>query len=475
MLKQHENFEVSTGVSELKWVVRQERFELADDAADVEMDGEIFRIINYSATGIVVVSSRKLIQPLASLTVRFLGNPIATISGNLIRSQATNGGKYLTSFEFKQHLFPIDQMSGLYSAQSVVAKYRNQLTPKVPSEVISHVLAIKDFLEVSEKICAEIESELRAKNESHHLYEEVEKSIVENIFRMIAQNIDSSFESLVKILPKDENQRSNCHEYMREKLSSILLQAAFANRAFSKPLGYAGDYQMMNMIYHRGRDQATNLFTKCLNQYFLTRPAAIAVKNRSQYLKSKILEVIRSKEKSSQTVKILSLASGPAQEVILALREIDKQDADRVELWLIDQDIESLRYAQRDLRRTTIELDLNPKIYFENTAIKNVLKEGLPVSNLDLIYSAGLFDYFTDPVVVMSAQLIMRHLRPGGRAIVGNFDSDNPTRPLMEAILDWNLIHRTEEEMTKLFSQASQKLKIEREDSKINLFVVMEK
>ena len=69
MLKQHENFEISAGVSELKWVVRQERFELADDAADVQIDGEIFRIINYSATGIVVVSSRKMSQPVVSLTV----------------------------------------------------------------------------------------------------------------------------------------------------------------------------------------------------------------------------------------------------------------------------------------------------------------------------------------------------------------------------------------------------------------------
>jgi hypothetical protein len=475
MLKQHENFEISAGVSERKWVVRQERFELADDATDVQIDGEIFRIINYSATGIVVVSSRKMSQPVVSLTVRFLGNPIATITGNLIRSQPTNGGKYLTSFEFKQHLFPIDQVSGLYSAQSVISKYRNQLTPKVPADIVAHVLTIKDFLEVSEKICAEIETELKAKNESHHLYDEVERSVVESLFKMIAQNIDSTFESLVKILPKEESARATCHEYMREKLSDILLQAAFANRAYSKPLGYAGDYQMMNMIYHRGRDQSSNLFTKCLNQYFLTRPAAVAVKNRSQYLKAKILETVRSKLKTGQTVKILSLASGPAQEVILALREMGKSEADRVELWLIDQDIESLRYAQRDLRRTTIELDLNPKIFFENTAIKNILKEGLPVSNIDLIYSAGLFDYFTDPVVVMSAQLIMRHLAPSGRAIIGNFDSDNPTRPLMEAILDWNLIHRTEDEMLKLFSQASQKLKVEREDSKINLFVVMEK
>jgi hypothetical protein len=75
----------------------------------------------------------------------------------------------------------------------------------------------------------------------------------------------------------------------------------------------------------------------------------------------------------------------------------------------------------------------------------------------------------------MSAQLIMKHLKPGGTAIIGNFDSDNPTRPLMEAILDWNLIHRSESEMLGLFSQASKKLKVEKEESKINLFVVMEK
>jgi len=475
MLKQHENFEIANSNGEIKWVVRQERFELADDSTDIQIGSTTYRIVNYSATGLAILSDAKIAGPKCSVNVRFMGSVLGTLDATLIRSEPITGGKFLTSFEFKQHLFPIDQLNGLYTAQNVISKYKSHLAPKVNKDVVHQVLIIKDFLETAEKACLEIENDLKQNNESHHLYEDVEKAIVENTYQMLAQQIDASFNKLVDAIPKAESEKNEAYEFIREKLGNILLRAAFANRAFNKPLGYAGDYQMMNMIYHRGKDGASNLFTKCLNQYFLTRPAAVAVKNRSFYLKRKLLDLVAKTRASGEKMRILSLASGPAQEVILALKDMSQADASRMELWLVDQDIESLRYAQRDLRRTTMEMDLNPKIYFENMAIKNVLKEGFPVQNLDLIYSAGLFDYFTDPVVVMSAQLIMKHLKPGGTAIIGNFDSDNPTRPLMEAILDWNLIHRSESEMLGLFSQASKKLKVEKEESKINLFVVMEK
>lgn len=475
MLKQHENFETANSSGAFKWVVRQERFELADDSTDIQIGNNTYRIVNYSATGLAIVSDAKLTIEKCEVNVRFMGNSLARLAATLIRSIQVNGGKYVTSLEFKHDLFPIDQLNGLYIAQNVLSQYSGHLAPKVSKGVLHQVLIIKDFLETAEKACSEIENDLKKNNESHHLYEEVEKSIVENIYQMLAQQIDDSFTKLVDAIPSSESEKNACYEYIREKLGHILLRAAFANRAYSKPLGYAGDYQMMNMIYHRGKDGASNLFTKCLNQYFLTRPASVAVKNRSFYLKRKLMDLVTKTRDSGQKLRILSLASGPAQEVILALKEMTKADAERIELWLVDQDIESLRYAQRDLRRTTMELDLNPKIYFENMAIKNVLKEGFPVENLDLIYSAGLFDYFTDPVVVMSAQLIIKYLKPGGTAIIGNFDSNNPSRSMMEAVLDWNLIHRTEAEMLGLFSQATKKVKVEKEESKINLFVVMEK
>ena len=41
-------------------------------------------------------------------------------------------------------------------------------------------------------------------------------------------------------------------------------------------------------------------------------------------------------------------------------------------------------------------------------------------------------------------------LRPGGRVIVGNFHPQNPTRAVMDHVLDWKLIHRDEDDMNRL-------------------------
>jgi len=42
-------------------------------------------------------------------------------------------------------------------------------------------------------------------------------------------------------------------------------------------------------------------------------------------------------------------------------------------------------------------------------------------------------------------------LRPGGKVILGNFHPSNPSRALMDHVLDWRLIHRSEADMDTLF------------------------
>ena len=43
------------------------------------------------------------------------------------------------------------------------------------------------------------------------------------------------------------------------------------------------------------------------------------------------------------------------------------------------------------------------------------------------------------------------NLAPGGRVILGNFHPRNPAKEFMDYVLEWNLIHRTEEDMNRLF------------------------
>ena len=70
----------------------------------------------------------------------------------------------------------------------------------------------------------------------------------------------------------------------------------------------------------------------------------------------------------------------------------------------------------------------------------------------DLVYSIGLIDYFDDRMVIKMLDFIYDVLAPGGRVILGNFHPSNQTRALMDYLLEWRLIHRTEADMDRLFA-----------------------
>jgi SAM-dependent methyltransferase len=61
----------------------------------------------------------------------------------------------------------------------------------------------------------------------------------------------------------------------------------------------------------------------------------------------------------------------------------------------------------------------------------------------DLIWSAGLFDYFNDDDFVKVLSKIYSWCAPKGEVVIGNFSVENPTRSYMEKAYDWYLFHRT--------------------------------
>ena len=56
-----------------------------------------------------------------------------------------------------------------------------------------------------------------------------------------------------------------------------------------------------------------------------------------------------------------------------------------------------------------------------------------------LMYSLGLIDYFDDRIVTRLQAWMRSCLAPGGRSILGHFHPNNPTRGLMDHLLDWRL------------------------------------
>ena len=92
----------------------------------------------------------------------------------------------------------------------------------------------------------------------------------------------------------------------------------------------------------------------------------------------------------------------------------------------------------------------------------------------DLIWSAGLFDYFKDKHFVYMINKYYKYLVSGGEFIIGNFSHSNPTRRLMEVLSDWYLVHRSKYDLVRMALEAEAKeeqVKVDMEELGVNLFL----
>lgn len=466
---------MSESIAARSWVVRQERFSLGEDHFRLVLNEKPYEILNFSATGVAFVCDHPLeFGQEAQIELTFTGMKIFSARAKVARSQPLPNGQCEIALGFSNQVLPIELIHALMSSVSSFEKEKEILFPAIPEQIFLKTLRVKDFLEGLEKQANTIEDQIKTPNGSLHLYDSIEKGVIDWLVAYISPSLDKLFTELNNLVrSQPEAERPTCYEFIREKLGSILYRAPLPWRTYSKPLGYAGDYQMMNLMYHSDKSAATNLFTKAINAYYASRPAAMAVKNRSYFLKDKITQFIRNNP--GKRLRIMSLASGPARELALVLESVPRELLDQVEFYLIDQDLESLQYAQRSLRQLCFEKGCTPDIQFLNTNIKTIIRRGLPVTDLDLIYSAGLFDYFSDPVAVLTAKRIAGGLREGGMAIIGNFDTSNPDMAQMEIVLDWQLIYRSEEDLKTLFGGITDDITVERENAGVNLFAILRK
>ncbi|HXW44951.1 MAG TPA: class I SAM-dependent methyltransferase [Streptosporangiaceae bacterium] len=259
--------------------------------------------------------------------------------------------------------------------------------------------------------------------------------------------------------------------YFHERFGPLVDLSPFAARCFHKPLGYAGDFEMMNMVY-RNESVGRSLFGRSLSRIVLDSDAARAVRNRTDYLTAKI-EAAVARAAPDQPARILSVAAGPAMEIQRILqRDAAMLAADRAEIVLLDQDAGALDHATGQIRALAAAAGVKVKLRCINTSIRTVIADGLHGS-YDLVYSAGLFDYLRDRTARAAGARIVEALAPGGTAVIGNFAVANPTRPLMELVLDWALIHRSPDDLRCLFGDLGNGMTIEREAAGVNLFAVI--
>lgn len=242
----------------------------------------------------------------------------------------------------------------------------------------------------------------------------------------------------------------------RQIIKDSLDKNTLIGHGFVKPYGYPGDFTIIHSIYREN----VNPDPKYRNWdvFFQNQPGAQAVRNRKEYF----LKCCKKLEESNRKeVNILVLGCGPATDV----QEFYNLYPDsRVRFHLIDFDQHAIDFARKQNKI------INGSIQYFRI---NVLRFK-PFKMYDLIWSAGLFDYFKEKHFVYLINKYLKYLAKDGEYIVGNFSHLNPTKRLMEVLSDWHLNHRSKYDLIRMAVEAEareEQINVDMEELGINLFL----
>jgi len=251
-----------------------------------------------------------------------------------------------------------------------------------------------------------------------------------------------------------EEEATTHKAFAQREIHPYMLCAPFVWRSFYKPLGYAGDYEMINMLLQESETKGSTTYARIFHDVTSSVAVCIAHRNRITILERLLAEEVERVTTEEQRIfTVLTVACGPAVEIQRFIRK--NPLSGQCALHLMDFNAETLAYTQERVRLAMEASGHKPTVKFIQKSIDDLLKdihlesEGF-LPSYDMIYCAGLFDYFPDNVCRNLLQLYHRWVRPGGLLAATNVHPNNPERALMEHLLDWYLIYRDEAHFASL-------------------------
>ena len=241
---------------------------------------------------------------------------------------------------------------------------------------------------------------------------------------------------------------------IRSWFGSALSTSTMQGFALAKPHGYAGDFELIDRFYQSYVSPDPQL--AAWDRYAQRHAGAQAVRNRKTYFRDLLLRHAH----PDRPIAVLNLASGPGRDVFEFFSHHPHLP---VTFDCIEQDANAIRYATELCR---------PFLQHIAFTAANALRFR-PSRRYDIIWSAGLFDYFGDATFVRLLSRLAPALAPGGELVVGNFSEQNPSRSYME-FFEWSLQHRSAAQLLQLAERAgfsSTQLTIGSEPQGVNLFL----
>ncbi len=232
------------------------------------------------------------------------------------------------------------------------------------------------------------------------------------------------------------------------------LDVPLNHRAYTKPLGYPGDYQVM-LYYYDNTFEGDSVFTKVMHKFAVEHPLSNGVRTRKDW----IVDLTESEHRrmiegggDRSVFRVANLGCGPAREVSDYIARAGSWPGEVV--WtLIDQEEQALSVAFRASQTEIARTGASAQLHLLNLSFMQLLTEGLPMQWAEpqhMIVSAGLFDYLREGRAQALIRGLYDLLAPGGLLAVGNAIAPQPMFWSAEFLVDWTLLYRTREEMVNL-------------------------
>ena len=237
-------------------------------------------------------------------------------------------------------------------------------------------------------------------------------------------------------LTRDEDEWKQCiQDALAHPIREYVHADPFTFRAFAKPRGYAGDAVMMDYIYGYRQEELPAPVDQIFSYTTSESPAPRAIRARREILAQAIDHATAQRD---GTVDVIAIAAGH-------LREMDLSAAATqglVHITALDADKESLAVVEDAYGR------LGARTL--HGSVRQILSGKIRLEPSDLVYSAGLYDYLSEPVATRLTTMLFDVVRPGGTLLLANFLPDVPDVGYMESFMAWHLIYRTDHEMLEL-------------------------
>jgi len=452
------HYEELTGGEGKRVFYRAERFKasvlMADSTPQLNFRDGSFEIFDMSMSGLSFVSSSKTtwddtLEQDLPISLNLGTDEIFQGKARIRRVEPLNN-RQKVALELTEGFLDISELLEKHDEISLRKTLNSEMadiSSLVPSEykemIADAVFLLKSARSALEKIELEIPVDFPRRNDR------IRESILaaEHMAFDRWQEFYKIGNQVIKNLRGDQAAISATKRYTESTLLPELMSAPNWNRSYSKPLGYPGDFQIMNFFYNLALSGDT-AYDKFCHQLGNSTGQFISV--RMDMVKQAIARLaVDAAERGKNSFDVANLGCGPAQEVSNYLKAVKLPLP--VNFTLIDQDHDALSCAYENSFPEVSRLKGQASVSCLNASFMEFLSAGKLFSKLgkkDMIYTVGLVDYLSPHRAKRFMTDLYANLNPGGTAIIGNMrECEDSLEWALDYITDWKLEYRTEAEM----------------------------